>query len=227
MASEIEIYNRALSRIGIDQFISDPAENSKAGSLYRLWYASCVATCLRDFPWNFAARVVALAQLSGDLLPGWAYKYAYPVDCLMARVVADSRGMRSTLSTFSQSDVYLDAQYGAYSNIGQAPVPFAIMSEAPTSTTVRRVIVTDQSEAYLFYTAKIDDPNQFDASFVTALEWMIAAEIAGPFLGAPTGPQVAKSAGEQYRNAIISAKAQTLNETGRDIRPDSPAIACR
>lgn len=221
MASEIEIYNRALSRIGISEFISDPAENSKAGNLYRLWYATCLDTCLREGLWNFATRVVALAQLDGPLIPGWAYKYAYPIDCMEARFIGDSSGARTTLSLYSQFF------HESFPVLTARPAPYVIMSEAPTPETVRRVICTDMPQAYLLYTARITDPNQFDSSFTTALEWLIAAEIAAPFLGAPTGPQVAQRAGQQYQSALVTAKAQTLNESGADYRPESPAISCR
>lgn len=224
MSSAIEIYNRALSRIGVSDFIGDPNEQSKAGGLYRLWYAACVDSCLRDFPWNFASSVVPLALFSGDPPPGWAYKYAYPVDCHAARVISDSRGMRSLLTNvFQQWDCY----EGRYPDISRQNVPFKIMSEADTPATRRRIIVTDMPQAYLFYTAKITDPNLFDPGFADALSWRIAAEIAAPFLGAPTGPTVANTAGAQYRNAVATAKAQSLNESGQDYRPDSPAISAR
>jgi hypothetical protein len=221
MASSVEIYNRALSRIGISEFISDPAENSKAGNLYRLWYDACVNTCLREGLWNFATRVVALAQLDGDLIPGWAYKYAYPIDCMDARFIGDSNGARSTLSVYSQFF------HESFPVLTARPAPYVVMSEAPTPETVRRVICTDMPQAYLLYTARITDPNQFDSGFTTALEWLIAAEIASPFLGAPTGPQVAQRAGQQYQSALVTAKSQTLNESGADYRPESPAISCR
>jgi hypothetical protein len=219
MASAIEIYNRALSRIGIDQFVGDPDETSKAGTLFRLWYEPCRDTCLRDFPWNFASRVIALAELDGAPPPGWQYKYAYPVDCMMARAIADASGIRSLPVSYVQTCVM------PCTTFARVPEPFVVMGEGTTSP--RRILCADLYQANLFYTAKIADPNQFDASFTTALEWLLASEIASPFLGAPTGPQVAATTMQQYRMAVLSAKAQTLNESGQDIRPDSPAITCR
>lgn len=221
MPSAIQIYNRALSRIGVSDFIGDPAEQSKAGDFYRLWYDACVDTVLRDFPWNFASSVVALALVDGDPPPGWTYKYAYPLECHMAHQVADSAGVRNLSANVLRGwDCY-------GSTLARPAVPFQVMSEAPSSITRRRIIVTDLPQAYLFYTAKIVDPNQFDPGFCDALSWRIAMEVAAPFLDAPTGPQVAANAKRQYIDALLSAKAQTLNESTDDPRPDSIAIQAR
>lgn len=221
MPSAIQIYNHALSRIGVSDFISDPAEQSKAGDFYRLWYATCVDTVLTDFPWNFASSVVILALVDGDPPPGWAYKYAYPIDCLAARQLSDRSGVRNiSFNVVNNWDCY-----GL--TLSRQPVSFQIMSEAATPTTRRRIIVTDLSQAYLFYTAKVTDPIQFSAGFCDALSWCIAKEIAAPFLGAPTGPQVAANAKQEYIASLIRAKAQTLNESTEDQRPDSVAIQAR
>lgn len=221
MPSAIQIYNHALSRIGVSDFIGDPAEQSKAGDFYRLWYAACAEMVLRDFPWNFASSVVALALVDGDPPPGWAYKYAYPLDCHAARQLADSSGVRNL-----SANVLRDWDCYGFT-LARPAVPFQVMSEAANATARRRIIVTDLPLAYLFYTAKITDPNQFDPGFSDALSWRIAQEIAAPFLGAPTGPQVAANAKQQYLAALVRAKAQTLNESADDPRPDSVAIQAR
>ena len=111
--------------------------------------------------------------------------------------------------------------------LARPAIPFQVMSEAATATTRRRIIITDLDDAYLFYTAKIVDPNLFDPGFADALSWRIAMEIAAPFLGAPTGPQVASTMKQQYIGTLLTAKAQTLNESTDDPRPDSVAIQAR
>jgi hypothetical protein len=227
MPSAIQIYNHGLSRIGVSDFIGDPAEQSKAGDFYRLWYATCVEMVLRDFPWNFASSVAALALVDGDPPPGWSYKYAYPLDCHAAHLLSDSCGVRNLAGfAYAHWDFYGIGQANGLT-LARPPVPFQVMSEAATSTTRRRIIVTDLPQAYLFYTAKVTDPNQFDPGFCDALSWRIAMEIAAPFLGAPTGPQVATNAKQQYLATLVRAKAQTLNESTEDPRADSIAIQAR
>lgn len=231
ISSSVEIYNRALSRIGIDQYLGDPNETSKAGTLYRMWYDACRQTCLRDFPWNFASAILPLAPLANITVPGWTYVYAYPVDCLQARQVCDAGGARTTLNdvlggqgfSFPYSELY----QGGYPNIAMPKVPFKVLSVGTSTGGVQRVLVTDMPNAYLVYTLDITDTGQFDAGFVDALEWLIGSEVAGPFLGAPAGQQVAEACGKYYRNNVLNARAQNLNEATPDIRPDSPAVAAR
>lgn len=232
MSSSLDIYNGGLSRIGIDQFLGDPNETSKAGTLYRMWYDRCRQSCLRDFPWNFATTIVALAPLANVTVPGWGNAYAYPVGCLQARQVCDENGARTTIAGVLYGDTFdypWSAEYqGGYPAIGIPKMPFKVLS-VPTANAgaVQRVIVTDQPNAYLVYTADITDPAQFDAGFIDALSWLIASEVAGPFIGAPAGPQVAMDCGKYYRNAVLNARAQNLNESTPDTRPDSPAVSAR
>jgi hypothetical protein len=222
MTSKIEIYNRALARIGIDQFISDPNENSKQGNLYRLMYDYCVDQCLADFPWGFATTIIPEAKLDGDAPAGWQYKYAYPVDCLSARQITDACGARTVYTTFLQ--YHWDC--GGLIRQANRPTPWKVMSET-TGTANRKFIATDMPNAYLLYTKRITDPNQFDQGFIDAVSWRIAMEIAPPFFGGPQGASLAVTLGNQYRNALLTARAQALNESGQDYTPDPESIAAR
>lgn len=223
MTSKIEIFNRALSRIGIDQFISDPQATSKQGNLYRLFYDYCVDQCLADFPWGFATTIVPAAQLAGDPPSGWQYAYAYPVDCVAARQITDESGVRSVLINYLQ---YCWNQNNVPTRLPRAVVPWRVMT-AKTGSSDAKFIATDMPLAYLLYTRRVTDPNQFDQGFIDALSWRIAMEIVSPFVGAPNGAQLAVTLGNQYRNQLLSARAQALNESGADYRPDPTSIAAR
>lgn len=223
MTSKIDIYNRALARIGVDQFISDPQATSKQGNLYRLFYDYCVDQCLSDFPWGFATTIVPAAMVSGDAPAGWQFQYAYPVDCMAVRQVTDAMGSRTVYISYLRncwSDAYRVFQPAAPS------VPWKVMT-AKTGSSDAKIVVTDLDQAYLLYTRRITDPNQFDQGFIDALSWRIATEIASPFFGGPQGAQVAVTVGNQYRNALLTARAQALNESGQDYKPDPKAIAAR
>lgn len=223
MTSKIEIYNRALSRIGIDQFISDPNAQSKQGNLYRLWFDYCVDQCLADFPWGFATTIIAAAQLDGDPPPGWQYKYAYPTDCLAGRQITDAYGARTVYANYLQWNW---CQPTGLLRQANRPAPWKVLSEI-SGTSTRRLIATDMPQAYLLYTKRITDPNQFDPGFIDALSWRIAMEIVPAFVGAPAGAQMAVTLGNQYRNALLTARAQALNESGQDYTPDPESIAAR
>jgi len=223
MTSRIEIFNRALGRIGVDQVIADPNVNNKQGSAYRLWYDYCVDQCLADFPWGFATTIIAAAQTAGDAMPGWQYQYAYPVDCVAARQITDSNGARTVYYSYLNDYWCLPGQF---QKLTKRPTPWRVMT-AKSGTSDQKVIVTDLPEAYLLYTRRITDPNQFDPGFIDAVSWRIAMEIVPTFVGIPQGAQLAVTLGNQYRNALLTARAQSLNESGADEKPDPPSIAAR
>ena len=60
MASEVQICNLALAKIG-DQQITSLTENSKAGRLCNLVYEPLRDATLRAHPWNFAITRETLA----------------------------------------------------------------------------------------------------------------------------------------------------------------------
>ena len=69
MASEVQICNLALAKIG-DQQITSLTENSKAGRLCNLVYEPLRDATLRAHPWNFAItrETLALHSLMNTLL---------------------------------------------------------------------------------------------------------------------------------------------------------------
>jgi hypothetical protein len=81
MTSEVDICNRALSRLGTRATIAALAENSTEARTASIWYAATRDALLRAADWNFARRRVALADL-GAPPSGWAFRYALPADCL-------------------------------------------------------------------------------------------------------------------------------------------------
>tara|TARA_R110000744_G_scaffold120327_2_gene224208 strand:- start:368 stop:949 length:582 start_codon:yes stop_codon:yes gene_type:complete len=81
MASEVQICNLALAKVG-DEQITSLTENSKAARLCNLVYEPMRDTTLRSHPWNFAIQRVELA-VSTDT-PSYEYnaQFALPSDFL-------------------------------------------------------------------------------------------------------------------------------------------------
>lgn len=81
MASEVQICNLALSKIGEEQ-ITSLLDNSKAARLCNLVYEPLRDSVLRAHIWNFATKRVALAQSATT--PAYEYdaQYTLPVDFL-------------------------------------------------------------------------------------------------------------------------------------------------
>lgn len=82
MASETDICNIALSRIGHTRQIVDISEASNEADLCRLHYTISRDSLLRSHPWNFAVQRQALA--ASGTTPSFEFDNAFtlPVNCL-------------------------------------------------------------------------------------------------------------------------------------------------
>lgn len=79
--TDVDICNRALSRLGTRATISALDENSTEARTAFIWYAATRDTLLRAHDWNFARRRVVLAE-QGTAPTGWTFRYALPTDCI-------------------------------------------------------------------------------------------------------------------------------------------------
>lgn len=213
MASEVDICNLALFRIGQSLTIAALTETSNAARLCRTVYETCRDEVLEDFPWPFATKSVALAELTDTAPPGWTYQYAYPADCLHALRVCDDAGIRFVSRVPWCSDENFPPTYR---------VPFRVMAGPDDANA--KVIVTDLSPAYLYYVREVTDSRVFSPLFVSALAWRLAAEIGPPLQASTT---IVKDAYAGYYSMRDRAAARAFNESTPDAEPESPSIAVR
>lgn len=195
-ASTIQICNMALLRVG-GQTISSLDEGSRESQLCSAFLEQCREQILRAFPWPFARRRVALADL-GTPVSNWGYRYAYPSDCIQAlRIVYP--GLRLPLANQN--------------------IPFEVSSSA-----TQRVIHCDWAGAELEYTARVTDPSLYDSQFISAFAWLLAAEIAMPLIGKPEPSNLAR---QHYMLALSEAAAQALSEGCSDPEPAGEFLSAR
>lgn len=213
MTSEVSICNMALSRAGVNQTIASLSDQTTLADGCSLWYGQCRDEILRMYPWTFAMRSVALAAVAGDPPPGWLYHYRYPSDCLRIYAVMTTDGLRSTVGVATIETMLAVQQYIP------RPVPFSLMSDDSG-----RLVVTDLEDAYVLYTKKITDPNQFDPLFISMLSWRITMELV-VWLGA--ADRIAARAERGYAFAVSQAAAAVGNEQQPDIPQESPSIQVR
>ncbi|HWV38853.1 MAG TPA: hypothetical protein VN033_10305 [Vulgatibacter sp.] len=200
--SEVAICNVALARIGVSAPISSLDEASAEATNCKTLYAPARDTVLAAAPWPFATRRALLAEVAApsdppyaDTSTGWAHRYALPVDCLVAREVWS--GQRNPLER----------------------VPFAVEFGG-----LGRVLLTDQADAQLIYTAKVVDPASFDPGFDDALAWHLAADLALPLKAEVKLGQNARAMAE---HTLLRATARAFNEGQRDRRPSAYLAARR
>ncbi len=88
MASEIEIVNRALIKLG-EKTILSLDDDKKAARIMKTLYGPTRDYVLRGHPWSFAIKRVELARNTADPVFAYAYSYKLPSDCL--RVLIPNR----------------------------------------------------------------------------------------------------------------------------------------
>lgn len=199
MASVIEICNRALSNIGNSRSINSLDEASKEAGQCSLHFDACRDAALADFDWNFATKRVALADTSNPP-PDWDYAYQYPTDCMRITEIM-LPGVRNPSAA-------LRVQYvtGADSN------------------GTGKLIYTDQPQAWLKYVGRVTDVNMFDAIFIEALSWRLAAAINMPLTGSA---DLGNNALSMYSRVILSAGSHSLNESQEPQPPVDEFTAAR
>lgn len=192
--TDIDICNRALSRLGTRATISALDENSAEARTASIWYAATRDVLLRSHDWNFARRRVVLAE-QGAAPTGWAFRYAFPTDCI--------RLLRLASATPNVSSVR-----------------FEVAGDATS-----RFVLCDEPAAQAVYTARVDDPNLYDAGFASALVDQLAAHIAYPVT---QKTEIAVRLAQMARAALADAMAADANEAeGADADRPPDWIAAR
>lgn len=87
--TDVDICNRALSRLGTRATISALDENSTEARTAYIWYAATRDVLLRSHDWNFARRRGILAE-QGSAPTGWTFRYALPTDCVRLLRIASA-----------------------------------------------------------------------------------------------------------------------------------------
>lgn len=155
MATQVQICNLALAHLGqtgttIANLVTD---KGLTATQCRIHYDVAREFVLADHDWNFAEKVVYLADI-GNPPQHWAYRYDYPSDCLKFRHInGDAR-------------------------TGRRP-PFRVM----LTEGGQRCIVTDRRQAEGVYTADITNTTVFSPGFVEAFSWYLAAALAPALTG--------------------------------------------
>lgn len=114
-----------------------------------------------------------------DTYEGYDYAYSYPNDCLVAREI------------YSDSDT---------------KIKFEIIADSDLTS---KVIITDEEDAVLIYTARVTDPNMYSPLFVNALSLALASTIVQPL---KKDPALFNKLYNQYIATISSAKTMDAHE---------------
>lgn len=202
MATKTGIVNRALFNIGASKRLNnvDTQTGTLAEAARALWDVD-VGFVLRDFSWPFATAYQALALVGGTaeepVNNDWQYSYRYPTDCLYAR--------RLVVGTLGRNN--------------PDPPPFRVGRD-----TQGRLIYTNEVDAELEFTVRIEDPGEFDDLMVSALAWKIGSGLS------PSQSLVKDMAVQcmrMYEIELSKAQSRALNESQQETPIESEFIRSR
>lgn len=88
MSSDVEIANRALTKLG-GTTITSLTQDSPAARAVNAAFTSVRRAEIRKHPWNFAKKRAQLAASADEPLYGFGYQYPLPADCLRVLNKAD------------------------------------------------------------------------------------------------------------------------------------------
>lgn len=197
MASQIDIWNLALSEIGTSSTVAAANEGSEEAIQCGIWYDTLRQTLLRSAPWAFARRQAPLSTL-GSLAQGtspypWPYKYAYPPDALRVRYILPPVASAAEGSSGAPSRV--NRFIPAYDkNIYEQPI---------------KVLLGTVRDAQAVYIVDVTDVAQFDPSFRLALAAMLAYKVCMSLSGNVNLRADFRAAADM---AVVSARAADGNE---------------
>lgn len=197
MASNVEIANRALTKIGAKRLIA-LSDNTPDGRAVASMFTIVRDAELRAHTWRFSVKRAQLAALAAAPEFGFAYQYRQPADCLKIIEVGD---------------FYPGADLTDYVNADTSPYAFE-----------GGLILTDYAAPLkLRYVARIEDPTLFDALFVESFACKLAMELAEPLTQSSTKRELAQ---REYASAIKeAARASAIEKPPTKLADDTFILA--
>lgn len=188
MSSVVAICNIALSDLGKDR-INSLSEASAEALACNQFYTHERDTLLQAYPWRFAGKTAALAQVTNTKPGAWDYAYKRPVDCLKVRWLRREYSADDTCPQTLQQEI---------SN------PYEIEGD---------LIFCNLSPAYLRYTYRHDDPSKYPPLFIDALAAKLAVRLAMPLTRDPDIRTTAYKFAVQAYNTAAAADANEVRES--------------
>jgi hypothetical protein len=197
MTSRVDIINVALTKLGENRIL-EIDEGTKQAEETSAVYDSILESELMENRWGFATKRASLAALAEAPEWGYARKFALPADCLSVQYVN------------GQSLVSLDYMRSSDSTIWKLE---------------GGAILTDlAAPLQIIYTAKIDNPDEWDAGFRKVMSIKIAEIVC---VSITNDKSLRDRLTQEYEMSIRTARQQSaIQSPPQDLR-DSSWLAAR
>lgn len=197
MASQVEIANRALTKLGAARIISFGDDNKQARSVNSMFNVVRDAE-LRAHLWSFTIKRDALAALSSTPSWGFEFEYQLPADCL--RII-------------EINDIYPGPNMDDYRN--KSTQAYVIEG--------RKILTNDAAPLKIRYSSRVEDTSQWDATFVEAFACRLAAEMCEDLTQSNTKKELLLN---DYGMAIrMAIRANAIELPPKDLPDDSWAMS--
>lgn len=193
MASQVEIANRALTKLGAARIISFADDNKQSRSVNSMFNVVRDAE-LRAHLWSFTIKRDSLPALTTT--PAWGYEYEYqlPPDCLRLLEV---------------DDIYPGPNLDDYRNANTQE--FTIEG--------RKILTNKDAPLKIRYVSRVADTTQWDATFVEAFACRLAMEMCEDLTQSSSKKESVK---DDYNTAIMMAiRANAIELPPQDLPDDS------
>ena len=150
MASQVEIVNMALAKLGQPAITSLDENNTAARTMSTIYDIERKAL-LRQYRWGFAIARAQLAALTDDPAFGYDYQYQLPTDCLQL------------IRVYNQQD---DPNYADYNTNPQRQ--YVIEG--------RKILINEEAPIYIIYVSDFEETGDFDPAFVKMFATALALE---------------------------------------------------
>lgn len=185
MASEVDISNLMLARLGDDATVSSlaPPEGSAQAEHCALFYPIARDSLLEMHNWNFATRRIALAPVTLPTGAGWLYAYSVPANAIQVFAVIPSDASNDYTVPFGGMQQYGFTELSFPSGSTYITQDFAIETDGDGNL----IILTNCPTAIGRFIIRVTDTTKFSPLYVDTLGWYGASMLAGPIIKGDAG----------------------------------------
>lgn len=194
MATEVDICNLALSRLGDRATVSsiDPPEGSAQADHCARFYPMARDAVLSTFPWRFATVRTTLARLTSTPVgEADAHYFQMPSDCLRLINVGDTSIDKTNCKRgiFKPQLAYTIEQVG-------------------TSNALK----CRASDVWIEYVSAKTPAANFPSDFADCLAWLLASYLAGTIIPGSSGIQVSANLMQFYQRTLQLAQQNDADQ---------------
>lgn len=218
MASEVDHCNGALAMIGAEAVVASirPPDGSAEAGYCARYFDNCRRMLLEDQQYAFSKHRIYLVEVTNPSTV-WTYAYAVPnqmINALRVLQLSFLAGLNFSVTPGSYLNYYLDWNVVDQLFTERGSADFDI----ETADDGTQVLLTNEPDAVLLYTADVLDTAKWSPLFGQALQMMLAGYLAGPILKGDEGLKI----GMQMREEAfkLNARASGSNANSANERAD-------